>query len=421
MNTHLLRFQRMPFLVLIIIFCSASSLFGQVVRSCSSGGPIFYLSGENPFCSATIVPLRIMVEGVSGADVTPSSSLCNIADPSGTFSLAWEGNQFPSAVISVDQTDLYSTDSKMRADLLQAYRDFQQELVDLEDNPLLDCLVAGGARLISRRVAEELPLLLDEILLYRYGFDQTFNYLDLDPGMRLKVINTGFFNQDPNFDPTMTAFTGTGHGYITIGTQPGSADLAFNAFLSPLNLSVDMGTVGTIGNVRMTASVLDLAVGSEARRYARLFYPQSNSSFPAINMPNYQPLFNATIVRNSNFADWPDITMFMTGGAADQVCQQVAGRCAVFFGRATVIPEINVSINGNITWVPVGTTLVNIVERLRGWNSPATTPPAVLSGLLTRAGNAVVFTDTQPGSRSFEIPLIGGDRIDLDLQVASAP
>jgi hypothetical protein len=33
----------------------------------------------------------------------------------------------------------------------------------------------------------------------------------------------------------------------------------------------------------------------------------------------------------------------------------------------------------------------------------------------------VVFTDTQPGSRSFEIPLIGGDRIDLDLQVPGAP
>jgi len=403
---------------LVLLCCPA---FGQLVRRCAPAGPVFYLSADNPFCTPNTNPLQIRVGGVSGADVNPNGILCITQDPSGTFSLSWQGNQFPSAVISVDQADLYSVDPKIRADLLQAFRDFQQALVDLEDGPGPNCLVPGAARLISRRVAEALPLPIGEILLYRYAFDESANYIDLEPGMRLQVVNSGFFNQDPNFDPTMTAFTGTGMGYISIGTQPGSADLAFNAFLSPLNLGVDLGTVGTVGNVRMAASVLDLTVGNEASRYARLFYPQSNSSFPAINMPNYQPLFNPTIVRTSTFSDLPALTMFMTGGAADQVCSQVAGRCAVFFGRATVIPEISIFINGELTWVPVGTTLVNIVERLRGWNSPATTPPLVLSGLLTRAGRTVAFRDTEPGSRSFEIPLIGGDSINLLLTVTNSP
>ena len=88
MNNHPFRVVKTIGLAVLASLFAASPLFGQLVRSCTPGGPVFYLSGDNPFCAPSIIPLRILVEGVSGTDVNPNTTLCNTADPSGTFSLA---------------------------------------------------------------------------------------------------------------------------------------------------------------------------------------------------------------------------------------------------------------------------------------------------------------------------------------------
>ena len=74
------------------------------------------------------------------------------------------------ATITAPASKLYVTSTTDRKALAQNFLGFRQALVKLQTGGS-SCLLPGGAELLSERLAQAMPLPLDEVPLYRYGYD----------------------------------------------------------------------------------------------------------------------------------------------------------------------------------------------------------------------------------------------------------
>jgi hypothetical protein len=83
---------------------------------------------------------------------------------------------------------------------------------------------------------ESQPLQLSEALFYRYGFNAVSGYVDLMPGMRLRIEYGSFQSIGPG--QPLNSFTGSGVGYYEISTFLKQMNgkfvetLAFNSYLA---------------------------------------------------------------------------------------------------------------------------------------------------------------------------------------------
>lgn len=402
-------------------------------------GPLWVFPGTPNSNQACQLDLFVAVDGVAGTGAGGGS--CSIAaSESSPFSLSWDtAGADVTAEVSAPSSALYVTSKSERQALAQSFLGFRQALVDLQTGSS-DCLLPGGAELLAQRLAQAMPLPLDEVPLYRYGYDTAANAVELVPGMRVKIVNAGFFDEKSTTTADITyAFSGTGTGGFTISSGPLGTDptklpnLALDPFLSPFELQIGISTNPwkPLTSVRFAASVLDLVSADDAQPYLGLVYSPSTGKVPAIDQPTVALNENPVLVWADTPTDLKDQIALLSGGFTSEACGD-KGVCTVFFGRAAIIPEISVAVDGDEVWVPVGTTLRQVIAATRDWTGPDTTPTGRLQNLMQRiippfsegtdAGLVQVTFPQGQGNfnaddalrpSAFDLPLVRGDRITL--------
>lgn len=354
----------------------------------------------------------------------------------GTFKL--EPNSastvYPYKLTVASDSDAWKFDATSRSTLAA---DFLNFIKNMEMPDGTNVLIQGGAlAMVRQSIALGLPLLYSEILRYIYAFNpdaQTGGYVDLVPGMRLKVDSEVYQSTPPVNNQAGYITNGSAtyeiHSYVD-GQSP-DLKIGFDAFLSamqrttvlsPLDSNVDNGGAG----------VIDLYTSGGCLPYYRLLYPGSlhgpkytglvsQTNLPVIlGAVNYNTLITATeqYINNGNFSGLTGIFPFF------------------FRGRSIPVPEIAVTLNGEKRWVPVGSTVANLLETegampqlvtatvsgfamersIGGLTDNASATSNVAAEAVTtnhvRLEYAVSsFTPTQPGF--FGLPLLAGDRIIL--------
>jgi hypothetical protein len=253
------------------------------------------------------------------------------------------------------------------------FADFYGRLEALELSAKM--LVAGGAEVLAQRVAEALPVPIGDSLYYRTGFNAGFGlssspFVDLQPGMRLRVDFAA--NQFVAPGSPLNGLVGAGQFYFAIGRDSGQR-IVFDTFLSAIAAPETTAPLG-----QATASgVIDIQAAGAARRHYRLFYP---SQLPPATAPGDSRLTrNVTLIGADTLADLGAATdVYTTSG---EIAAAASGNLPIiaisFRGRAIAVPEIGVYVNrrvgdyrqSNLTYVPVGTTLRQLLDQQAGaWN-----------------------------------------------------
>jgi hypothetical protein len=225
----------------------------------------------------------------------------------------------------------------------------------MEDNGQLR---RGMARYAAQRVVDGLPLQLSEALLYRYGFNASSGYIDLMPGMRLRIEYGSFQSIGPG--QPLNSFTGSGVGYYDVSTFLKQANgnfvdtIVFNSYLAANRAPYIAPTSSG------ASSIIDVQSQHGPRRYYRLLYPKTFISPTYMGNPGVAE--NVTLVGADTLAlirsvteDYANGKPILTGTDVDAV---------YFAGRALLIPEVLIFVNSVPTWVAIGTTVRNVIERM---------------------------------------------------------
>ncbi len=293
----------------------------------------------------------------------------------------------------------------------------------------------GATRVLHRIVADQMPATFDDSLYFHYGFvkgDSTNlrTFIDLHPGMRLRVDSQlGQLSPTP---PTASTDGGFAFGYVPGGSiycdivegDPlrGIAPLAFDAFLA----STALPQVDNRGAI--ASGVVDLQSALRQKRWFRLCYP-----------PNFLAADSAVIGDSSQtIAILGSDTLANLAKATDDYYRKSSSPVPtnvsiVFRGRVTVIPEIAVFANGAPVFVPVGTTVRQLVSRFipvprfadvqfKGMKlkrfvlgptltSPDSSPFRNFVDVSFTAGDPLVAGP----ANAFDLPLLAGDQCIFDL------
>ncbi len=373
--------------------------------------------------------LALSIPGVAGPNASASGG-CTLA-PSGAntdFALtgwALSQNQVLFAKVTVAPTHLYSMTD--RGKLYDAFAAFSAALPALEAS---GCLTAGGARVLAFRVAQALPLTFAETLQFGYGLRPDQRWVDLAPGMSLRVGYADYAYVAPATQPggKRNAYGGAGSATLAIRRRP-DGTLGFDAFADALARS----QVADAG--QQIAGVLDLEAQGASGAYGRLVYPAQLQNPTYVTSPP-DPLANPALIFADSPADLATATAnFLAGGDTGGV-----GSSAFFSGRAALTPLITVYFNGQPREVALGTTLGDLLATSFAL-TPAETYGAVPRpfGLLrwvqpslykidlgpnNFGSTSVVFTpatavSATTGLSQWDLPLFPGDVVTLTLPVAA--
>lgn len=315
--------------------------------------------------------LKIVISAV-GSD-TADSAACAVkagAEKNQDFSLDWSTSAVAStqvrvAEVNVSSAAVYSGREEDRNRLKASFEAFMLELSALEEK---NCLNGGDTAAIRDRVASALPLRLDEILPYHYGFDPTNRVIDLQPGMRLRVEQGAYQYIDPEPceipgecpDHPSAAYVGTGNAYLQVVRRP-DQKLAFEPYLGandPIK-AVGENTETGSGRVRAISGAMGLAAAGMSHRYARLVYPPqypTTDNTNAVAADNELP-FRVGLLLADRMEHLQNAAneQISSSGCADDI------QCAYFTGRSFVIPEVLVRIQGVEKYVALGTTVRDAV------------------------------------------------------------
>lgn len=355
----------------------------------------------------------------------------------GTFKLETNSASevYPYKLTVTANSDAWKFDPASRGNLASDFLDFMKKM-EMPDGA--NVMIKGGAlTMVRQSITLGLPLLYSEISRYMYAFDpdeHTGGYVDLVPGMRLRVDSESYQSTPPSNNQA---------GYITnnsacyeihsyVDGQSSDLNTGFDAFLSAMQRTTVPSPIpaGTVNNGG--AGVIDLYAGGGRLPYFRLLYPGSihdpkytglvsQSDLPVIlGAVSYNRLLTATeqYINSGNFGDLTGLYPFF------------------FRGRNIPVPELAVSVNGQKRWVPLGSTVANLLEtegalpQLITATVSGFTMERAIGGLTdnteaqgNEAAEAVTtnrvrleyavskFTPGQPGF--FGLPLLAGDRITL--------
>ncbi len=327
----------------------------------------------------------------------------------------------------------------VREGLYAAYCTFLGALEERGATPL-------GVQTVQAAIARSMPQTFSETLLYTYGFTPDQGFVDLRPGMLLRVEYEGSTTVNSaapreRADPyagyhSSVASSATGgaasrerastnhNGFVANGVArhritrasgPSGSFTALDAFIGWLTAHGGT-TVDSPGAAerRQGGGLIDSGRVEMRRPFLRLVYPRALSSAEfnvmILAAPTLRALDAATAIAREGSAVGPD-----TGAL-------------VFRGRTTLVPEIHVWVNGAAMVVPLGTTVIGVLAEL-GMDPPDIDLP--LRGLRLRrgAGQALVGLpgaydtrgatpvrlDWAPGAKAAltSLPLLGGDRLEV--------
>ncbi|WP_117190403.1 hypothetical protein [Rhizobium terrae] len=325
----------------------------------------------------------------------------------------------------------WSFDPASRATLSSNFLDFLKKMEMPDGSNVL--IKPGALAIVRQTVALGLPLLFSEQLKFMYGFNpdaQTGGYVDLVPGMRLRVDTAVQQITPPNNNQMGYVPTGSATYDIQSYAQGTALNLGFNGFLSAIvRPSVPTPLVEPNAG---GGGVVDLYTATGRQPYFRLLYPSTvhgpkftglvdQANLPVIlGATTYNGLVAATnqYVAQGNFTGLTNIFPFY------------------FRGRSALTPEVSASLNGQRFWLALGSTVENLIAQ--AGSQPSCLSAAVggfamrrsIGGLTddlnatSLATTAVVTNRVRleypsasfqpPQSGYFDLPLFCGDDIRLD-------
>jgi hypothetical protein len=328
-----------------------------------SFAPEPYLIPPNiSYPSARNLPYDIIIGEVFGKAMPKDT--CGISTDADNvdFSLKWNTDKLipPTATITVQAKNVWATQPQARAQLRKSFDAFRLKLEDLELNQ--HCLKPGGAATVTQFLAQSLVLPISEVLYYFYRFDAANGFVDLQPGMRLRIESSANQIMSPLAPvSSLNGFVPGNVGYYGISRltdSTGNQRLAFDAFLGSNRAPNITSTPSLAGGI------IDLQQAKAARRYYRLFYPPQLA--PA-NRPDNAGIYdNVTFIGADTLSELYAATTAYLGS---QTCSAASGTsiiCAYFSGRTIAVPEVRVSLTtpqgAQPQFFPVGTTVRNLLD-----------------------------------------------------------
>ena len=327
--------------------------------------------------------ITVEVSNVFGPNTVTDPNNCKVSAGAENkdFSLEWikpkQNEPQTVAKITIAGATVWKAGADARAQLRSSFEAFQVQLENMEFNT--KCLSRGGAYVVAQRVAEAMPLSLQETLYYRFGYDTQNRYIDLQPGMRLRMEYADYQNVSTQLPQRqMNGFVATGAAYYYVSRctdQQGNQLIAFDSFLGTIKPPIiDPNPPESEG----VGGIIDLQSADSARRYYRLFFPTkiAPSSAPA----NTGILQNVTLIGAEWLTDLYNATsQYVTSGrCATAPANNQRILCRLFRGRDVGVPEIRVSLSGQQSYVPVGTSVRNLVDMFANWNfNTVSVPPGL--------------------------------------------
>jgi hypothetical protein len=254
--------------------------------------------------------------------------------------------------------------------------------------------------------------------------------------MRLSVLTAS--NQFVGPGNTLSGMVAGGALDVEIGgvlDASGTRRVSFEPFLGAIaDPVIDNTPVGPSSPQSAIAGVADLHAAGSLRRWYRLLYPPK---LPPASGPGDLALGDSvTLVGAETRADLEAATTSFQSGTAAKAMGPKSLVYSVLRGRATVVPKIAVNVLGQPTWVSVGTTVRDIVERYAPTSLLSTNPlqwnPPGGSGAFTlvrlpvngqTSFNPPAYTDATdkrvdtgtvvPDPRVYELPLQQGDVVTV--------
>lgn len=250
-----------------------------------------------------------------------------------------------------------------------------------------------GISLVQAAIAGALPQTFAELLYYNYGYSTSTTvgagYIDLRPGMILRVSSSDYVNISQNGVPSyINGYSSAGFMDYEIGAYAngnGSWRVGFDGFLNTL---VSAGTITLEAPVNSTSNVqagignsLDLYYQQFIQPFYRLYFPSTIPSSWTVGSNTTNT--NFTLVAAAKYADLQNTT----------VTPSVTNATAYFRGRTMVEVMIKIVVNGFERLVPVGTSVGNVLQQL-GMAPTASSP--LLSQIRLLRSVAAVNTSTTP-------------------------
>jgi hypothetical protein len=385
-------------------------------------GPFLLPPGFDPDNEA-FPSLKLYIPQVAGPGVVLGPPSCAVSPNGGNtdFTLEWQAKQDGKtyAVVTVSADHIYPpVDNNV---LWASFNRFRQMLEGLP----AACLVSGGAGIIANRIAQALPLNYPGTSLFAYGLDSESRYVDLLPGMSLRIDygTYQYINPSSVVGGNRNAYTGTGSTRFQIRRRADGL-IGVNAFTDALS-SFQMA----LGNPPQISGVLDLEARGNNMAYCRLIYPPQIDNVVTIkSAPDASR--NVTLIMARTLSDLETATKnYLKDGSCGDV-----GQCLFFSGRCAAYPEITVLLNGSPVIVPLGTTLkdmiatvitVSIDEVLNGsfqllfwrWAQPSLLDSDqgwnVGYALTTVQFESTTTVNAATGLTQWDLPLAMGDYIQL--------
>jgi hypothetical protein len=321
------------------------------------------------------------------------------------------------------------TADAVRPDLVTAWNGFLTALETATATPL-------AIQTVQAAIARSMPQTFVETLFFGYSFNPDKGYVDLLPGMVLRVEFEAYTSM-----PAGSTDQNYLNGFVTSAVARWQVGRMVKNGVTCTVLDEFVGLVTGQGGTAVPRPVpanrkvagagglIDTGWSTMQQPLLRLVYPQA---FPSCAQPGTPyPELNAVLLAASKLSDLEAATQAAHNGT------DASARAAVLYfrGRTTLVAEIRILVNGVEQLVPLGTTLGDVlaaraqepsaaglpltgIRLTRGTGpAPAGTPASYNAG-----GGQPLRVDWAPAANAAmtALPLMGGDRIEIGTPPAGA-
>lgn len=391
-----------------------------VVKPQSAGGP-FFISPPNAGAPGAAQSLK--VDGVLFS--TPGVTF-SAANP--WFQLAVDGAK-RTGTLTITAATWQFDGTALRDSLRTNIDNFLVQVEAREGNGL----IPGATSLVRTVLATNTPLTFEESLyvtcgLVRNAGPNAMTYVDLRPGMRLRIdTQASQFVAPANSrggtlaPPLANGFVagGQAHFDVTESYTAHGTQLTLDAYLAGATVPVVDPSLGGAGGI------CDLLGADRRGRYLRLCYPRRLPGSDSVGSTSLQSSAALLWANDLDTLAKRTLAFYQTSGDVPS---------AMFFrGRALPVPELCCLVNGAPTYLPVGTTMRQLIQRFAGlprvpglapasfgysrW-APGLDDDSLRYGQLRPQGagsTPVSFTATSLlGPDAYDLPVLPGDKLVLN-------